>query len=99
MRSDNSSKGQQLIDQGQKRIFLHVFLFGIPLLILLLVAGLQYVGILHLQEYFAAHRPESVDEGAIYRALALAAALLALLGGSGIVRGIVTIRRENNRSQ
>ena len=94
--SDNSNEGNRPINHGVNRTFLHGFLFGIPLVIVLVVAYLEHVGTIRLAEYFAPDRPESVDEGVIYLALVLTAALLAFFGGTVVVRGLIAIRRAKN---
>jgi hypothetical protein len=92
--SNDSSEKDRLIDRGRRRIFLHGLIFGVPFLVLLTVAGLQYSGALRLGGYFTFERPETVDPMVIYLALAVTAWLLVFVGGSGVLQGFVSIYRE-----
>jgi hypothetical protein len=97
--SQDSRKPGQLIEQGRQRIVRAAFLFGVPLLIILVTGVLQYGGSLRLQEYFLPERPETMDPGTITLALALTALLLGCFGTAGVVQGLVWIRRGKSRLQ
>lgn len=97
--SKNSGNGARLIGQGRKKIFLHGFLFGVPVLTTLLVAGLQWAERLRLEKYLVPDRPETVDQGIIYVTLALTALMLSSFGASGIGQGLVMIQKGKRLSR
>jgi hypothetical protein len=94
--TNGSSANDRLIDRSRRRIFLHGLIFGVPLLIALTVAGLQFSGALGLERYFTPEKLETVDPMVIYLALAVTAWLLVFVGGSGVMQGFVWIYRGRN---
>ena len=94
-----NGNGERLIARGTRKILLYGFLFGVSGLGTLWAAALQWAGRLCLEEYLAPGRPETVDQGIIYLALALTALMLVFFGMGGIGEGCVLIRTGRKISQ
>src|SRR5437899_1981567 len=95
----NISESKRLIEQGRKTILVCGFVFGVPLVVILIIACLQYVGTVRLEACFIPDQPEMVDRSTIDWALVLTGLLVAFFGGSGIVRGFVWIQRGKKARQ
>jgi hypothetical protein len=66
-------------------------LWGVPLLAILVLAGLQYAGAVRLEEYIAAD-PDKADQRVIWLGLGVLALLLFLLGALGVRSGWALMR-------
>lgn len=82
----------RLLEAGSKKILRSCLLWGIPFLAVAVVAGLQYAGVVRLEEYFAAD-PANLDPRVIWRILAVFALLQFLFGAIGVVQGWACMRR------
>jgi hypothetical protein len=91
--SIHAERAGQLLRQGRKKMLYSCAVFGVPVLLLLTTAGFQYAGILHLEEYFTPDHPENVDPRLILTALGLAALLLGLFWGAGMIQAFVWLRQ------
>jgi hypothetical protein len=97
--SRERSEPKHLIEEGRRKLFVSGGLLAVVLLGLLSLAGLQYAGSLHLQQYFVPDRPEAVDPGMIYLSLAVTALLVSVFVGSWMVQAVVQIRHGQKLEQ
>jgi hypothetical protein len=81
-----ANEADRLLEAGRKKILRTCLLFGGPLLAIMVLAGFQYAGAVRLEEYFAAD-PDKVDQGVVWRALAVLALLQFLCWGIGVLQG------------
>src|SRR5260221_14364263 len=77
---------------GRSKILRTCLLFGGPLLAILVAAGLQFAGTIHLEEYLAVP-PNKVDQRVVWQLLAGLASLQFLLVAIGVLQGWGAIRR------
>ena len=92
------SEADRLLEAGRKKILRSCFLFGGPPLAILVVAGLQCAGMVHVAEYFAVD-PAKADHRAIWLALAGLALFHFLCMGIGVRQGWGAIRRAKQLRQ
>ncbi|HVS39551.1 MAG TPA: hypothetical protein VMS17_28600 [Gemmataceae bacterium] len=90
--ADVPSDADRLREAGRKKILRTCLLWGVPLLALLAVAGLQYAGAIRLEEYMA-EPPDKADPRVVWSALGVLALLQFLCGAIGVFQGWAGIRR------
>jgi hypothetical protein len=93
-----SSEADRLLEAGRKKILHTCFLCGGPLLAILVLAGLQGAGAVHLEEYMAVP-PQKVDQQVVWSALGTLALFPFLGGALGVFQGCVAIRRAKHLRQ
>lgn len=92
------SEADRLLEAGGKKILRTCLLWGGPLLVILVFAGLQYAGAVRLEEYFWAD-PARADRQVLWLALAVLALLQSLFVAIGVLQGWGAIRRAGQFRQ
>ena len=92
------SEADRLLQAGRRKILRACLLWGVPLLAILVAAGLQYVGAVHLEEYFWAD-PNKVDLPKLWLALAGLALWQFLFVAIGVLQGWAGMRRAKQLRQ
>jgi hypothetical protein len=85
-------EADRLLEAGRKKILRACLLWGVPLLVILVLAALQAAGTVRLEEYFAAP-PNKVDRRVVWQALGVLALLQFLFVAIGVLQGWVCMRR------
>src|SRR5437764_468941 len=88
------NEADRLRAAGRSKILRTGLLFGGPLLAILVAAGLQFAGTIHLEEYLAVP-PEKLDRRVVWQLLAGLASFQFLLVALGVLQGWGGIRRAN----
>jgi hypothetical protein len=83
---------ERLLKAGRQKILRVCLIWGIPLLAILVFAGLQYADVVHLEEYFVAP-PDKADPRVVWQALAALAAAQFLCVALGVLQGWAGIRQ------
>jgi hypothetical protein len=91
-------EADRLLQAGRKKILHTCLLFGVPLLAILVLAGLQYAGAVRLEEYFTA-APDKADPRVAWRALAVLALVQFLFVAIGVLQGWAGMRRARQLRQ
>jgi hypothetical protein len=86
------SEADRLFRAGRNKIVRVCLIWGIPLLVILVFAGLQFAGVVHLEEYFVAP-PDKADPRVAWQALAALAGVQFLCVALGVLQGWAGIRR------
>jgi hypothetical protein len=86
------TEADRLHAAGRNKILRSCLLFGIPLLAILVATGLQYAGVIHLEEYFA-EDPNKIDPRLIWQALAMLGLPQFLFMAIGVLQGWGALRR------
>jgi hypothetical protein len=89
------SEADRLFEAGRNKILRTCLLFGGPLLVLLVLAGLQCAGVVRLEEYFAAD-PAKVDRQTLWLALGGLALFQFLIVAIGLLQGWTAMRRARH---
>jgi hypothetical protein len=92
------SEADRLLEAGRKKILRTCLLWGIPLLAILVVAGLQRAGAVRLEDYFWAD-PDKVEQRVLWQALAALALFQFLFVAIGVVQGWGAMRRAKQLRQ
>jgi hypothetical protein len=92
------SEADRLFAAGRTKILRTCLLWGVPLLAILVLAGLQYAGAVRLEEYFWAD-PAKADPRVLWQVLGVFALLLFLVGAIGVLQGWVCMRRARQLRQ
>jgi len=95
---DVPSEADRLHEAGRRKILRSCLLFGTPLLAILVVAGLQYAGAVHLEEYFWTD-PDKVDLPKLWLVLAVMASFQFLIVALGVLQGWAGMRRAEQLRQ
>ena len=96
--ADVPSEADRLHEAGRNKILRVCLIWGTPLLALLVVAGLQYAGSIHLEEYFWTD-PDQVDLPKLWLWLALFASFQFLIVALGVLQGWAGMRRAGQLRQ
>jgi hypothetical protein len=96
--TNGSSEADRLHEAGRKKILRTCLLFGGPLLVILVLAGLQCAGAVRLEEYFWTD-PDKVDLRAMWLALAVLALFQFLLVAIGVLQAWGAVRRAKQLRQ
>jgi hypothetical protein len=91
-------EADRLREAGRKKILHSCLLWGGPLLVILVVAGLQGAGAIRLEEYLAVP-PDKVDPRVVWSALAGLALFQFLCGAVGVLQGWSAMRRAKRLRQ
>ncbi|MFL5341340.1 MAG: hypothetical protein ACJ8F7_14435 [Gemmataceae bacterium] len=86
------SEADRLREAGRQKILRTCLFWGGPLLAILVLAGLQGAGTVHLEEYFAVP-PDKVAPRVVWQILAVLASLQFLCWALGVLQGWGAIRR------
>ena len=92
------SEADRLHEAGRNKILRVCLLWGGPLLAILVAAGLQYAGAVHLEDYFWAN-PDRVDLPKLWLALAGLASFQFLCVAIGVLQGWAGMRRAKQLRQ
>src|SRR5262249_2896085 len=96
--ADVPSEADRLFEAGQRKILHTCLLWGVPLLAILVLAGLQGAGTVRLEEYFVAD-PDKADPRVAWQALAVLALLQFLFVAIGVLQGWGAMRRARQLRQ
>jgi hypothetical protein len=91
-------EADRLLEAGRKKILRTCLLWGVPLLAILVVAGLQRAGVVRLEEYFWVD-PDRADPQALWLTLAVLALLQFLIMALGVLQGWACMRRARRLRQ